>query len=730
MQLLIKNSGRVLAAATVGVMTAAATAAAADLYQNDKSHWLYIGWENDQTKAFTFMAGAVAPTRGSVIQYAVDVNGTSHVPDESAADRKTKIKWYLSEGYLPSPVSEWDAGKVHVRIQHFANRVLNDSATVLYSRVTLTNTTTAVADVCLRINAGATVEIPLTSPPTSGSADSMSYQIPLAGRASKVMDFAALVAGGATAPQIVGAGTFDANHTAMRSYYSKRIQGLTYPVSLPSTDMVYLYKNAMITLWETVVQKSQTDYEMHGSGGNPGGFYSYDRTFNHDLPDIAEELMREGDYELAKKLVAGTWYNANSGIPNLDNQNIDTVPKFIVPYAEYLQKSGDSAFFTPAVRAKLRDQALLIHKYRYLDASDPAHHGIMKASNTLDNDHGQGVEFQLVDDFAALHGLTAYWDLCKRLGDKAEAEWALAEMRDLNLAVNNALTQTLTRRKVDWYMDNLDDKGIFYSGGKPGGNWLGTALMMSSFPWVAQLRGFDLGGEWKDHFDSSVKKSMDLRDATAFSWGKIPDGSWGAWNGVEYGASYNVGMGMPCLSSEAWRLEPIKNLRWLLANQSAPMQWGENFSQGDWSKPGSDYESWGLSFIKAGLQLLCVSVRADGLVIIGRGVPDDWTQPGQTISWANVLVNNGKKIGFSITGGNESTTLSITGDTPENNIVFNLPRFRNNIKSATAGAINNSLGTVTLPPATRKVTVYFRTMDQGRALERSKEDAPSSGNGK
>ena len=81
-------------------------------------------------------------------------------------------------------------------------------------------------------------------------------------------------------------------------------------------------------------------------------------------------------------------------------------------------------------------------------------------------------------------------------------------------------------------------------------------------------------------------------------------------------------------------------------------------------------------------------------------------------------------------GGNESTTLSITGDTPENNIVFNLPRFTNNIKSATAGVVNDSLGTVTLSPSTRKVTVYFKTMDQGRALERSKEDAPSSGNAK
>ena len=43
MQFLIKNLGRLLVATTLGVMTVTATASAADLYKNDKSHWLYIG---------------------------------------------------------------------------------------------------------------------------------------------------------------------------------------------------------------------------------------------------------------------------------------------------------------------------------------------------------------------------------------------------------------------------------------------------------------------------------------------------------------------------------------------------------------------------------------------------------------------------------------------------------------------------------------------------------------
>ena len=57
-----------------------------------------------------------------------------------APDRLEKIKWYLREGYFPCPVSEWDAGPVKVEIQHFANRILDDSLTAVYSRVRLTNT--------------------------------------------------------------------------------------------------------------------------------------------------------------------------------------------------------------------------------------------------------------------------------------------------------------------------------------------------------------------------------------------------------------------------------------------------------------------------------------------------------------------------------------------------------------------------------------------------------------
>ena len=42
--------------------------------------------------------------------------------------------------------------------------------------------------------------------------------------------------------------------------------------------------------------------EMRGSGGNDAGFYQYDRTFSHDVPNMVAQYIREGDFEIAKGL--------------------------------------------------------------------------------------------------------------------------------------------------------------------------------------------------------------------------------------------------------------------------------------------------------------------------------------------------------------------------------------------------------------------------------------------
>ena len=106
---------------------------------------------------------------------------------------------------------------------------------------------------------------------------------------------------------------------------------------------------------------------------------------------------------------------------------LDTIGKYMLPYAEYLRATGDLAYFTPAVREELKTAARNIHNCRVFD--DPAHYGLMKKSQDFENWEG---DYLVCDNWGALHGLQAYKYLCDKWGDEAESQWAANEIKDLN----------------------------------------------------------------------------------------------------------------------------------------------------------------------------------------------------------------------------------------------------------------------------------------------------------
>ncbi len=814
------------------------TVSAADAYSYESTHWLYIGWENDYPKSRTYMGGGVRPGMSNAIQYTFTVDGTTYSPDEFAADRKTKIKWYLRDGYQPCPTSEWDAGTTHVTIQHFANRILSDSATAVYSRVTVKNNATSTKTIRININAGTGYEVPLSGNPTFSDSGSMYYDVSVTAGATVTKDFVAKANGTATAAQLQGAGTFDSNYTSMATYYDNKINSLTHPVALPDTKMLNMFKAEQITLWESMVKTNNANYYLltfnwftigsttteaenyntmsgvatgtckegtlqvyaandgdwiafnnydFGTGqttfsaraaldymnghtskieirldsltgpiiGNcnieptqmndwnyfqtfstnitnttgthnlylifkktgpdninyeargEGGGGSYDRIYTHDVPNIVDEFIREGDYDLAKRILTSPYYLEISKL--LYHDYVDAIPKYLLPYATYLKNTGDTAFFTAEVRTNLQNAAHQLESYRYYNTSDPNHNGIIRKSNTLDN----GSTFLLIDNMAWLGGLQAYKYVCDKLGNTTESTWAANSMSSLNSAFNNALTASETRRGVNWYMSCFDDTMYWpnYTG-----NYFASSICTSAFPWDGYLNGYSLGGTWKDHYENSIANALAKRTQSG-----TPVDSWGEWSVGSYGNVYNGGQGLQCMLSDTYRTEVCKNLEWMLKNESAPFQWGESFKAGltptDWTTIKADYETWGLSFMKQALLEACCSVKTDGTVIIGRGLLDSWVADGKTVQWSNVNVGNGKKINFTITGGANSVSLAISGNAPNGNIVFNLPIFKNNIVSASAGTVDNSAGTVTLPANTTTVTVNLAPVSQGPKYE-------------
>jgi hypothetical protein len=196
--------------------------------------------------------------------------------------------------------------------------------------------------------------------------------------------------------------------------------------------------------------------------------------------------------------------------------------------------------------------------------------------------------------------------------------------------------------------------------------------MMPTFPWNAFLKGFDLGGTWKDHFDQSIEKWIQQGKSLG-----CENGSFGAWWAAKYGAVYNAGMGMQLLYSDEYRTLVARSIEWLLDNQSSPLQWGESFHKPDpssgWTLPETDLETWGLGFIRQAMLQLCVSVHVDGTVILGRGIPDHWLSSGHAIAWKNVYINDGKKIDFSIEKDGNEIIIEISGDNADGDIVVDLP---------------------------------------------------------
>jgi hypothetical protein len=100
--------------------------------------------------------------------------------------------------------------------------------------------------------------------------------------------------------------------------------------------------------------------------------------------------------------------------------------------------------------------------------------------------------------------------------------------------------------------------------------------------------------------------------------------------------------------------------------------------------------------------------RADGDLVVGRGVPDSWLTGGQPIQLAGFPTTDGHHLGLTIQGHGSSVTLTLTGQAPAGPVLFQLPAFVGNIASASAGTVNQQTGTVTLAPTVRSVTVQLK----------------------
>lgn len=694
-----------------------------DSIKVDKLNWLYFGWIEDHPKAISVMGGGLYPRRPKLAKqddhswgtskeawhkdsdkplfFMLSVDGgEAFYPDEMSPTRRQDIKWSLAEGSLPFPESEWEHCGVTAKITHVGRRLLGNSVNAVYTDVCLTNTSGATKTVfvtvagksaserCFFLGKGKYAPVKLKA----GRSVHFSFVSPANGSASK--------------EDILKQGSFEDNYAAEKSLIENKMSGLTMPVELPDPRYIDLWKSSMTHMWNATV-KTAEDMEQRGSGGNIHGFYQYDRTFDHDVPDMTIQYIIEGNWDLAKDIMAGATYKRLSSGYLEKEAYLDAIPKYLITFAQYLQLSGDISMFNKEKLEDLKKCARAVSAMR--DYSDVAKkmgvEGLIKKGSTLDNNKKTYV---IVDDFAALHGFAAYKYICDRFSDKKESEWAYEQMKDLNDCLNAALRKSMEMGGIDWYNACLSFDMDYNLVAGPG-NWLGTSFMMPTFPWNAQLKGFDLGGEWLDHLDKSVEVWLEV--------GKFYHAApnmFGAWWGAKYGAAYDTGMAMQLLASDKYRILVKRSIDALLDNQTAPLIWGESFHkpdhEGDWTRPEVDLETWALGFIRQAMLQMCVSVKTNGDVIIGRGIPDEWVLSGKPIAWQKVRINNGKAINLNINKNGKAIVIRIDGDVNEGNFIVDIPFCKDKIQNVNAEGgkvigFDSSTGKATVSGDSRTITL-------------------------
>ncbi len=156
----------------------------------------------------------------------------------------------------------------------------------------------------------------------------------------------------------------------------------------------------------------------------------------------------------------------------------------------------------------------------------------------------------------------------------------------------------------------------------------------------------------------------------------------------------------------------------MIANtQSGPYSWWESSSAPSTNTPwlgrhpatgqGASPHAWGMSQANGVLLASLVAERADGGLVVGRGVPAQWLGGNSPISVTNFPTTDGRRLNLTISSSDRSVSLKLSGQPPSGPVLFELPQFVDNIASTSAGRIDQGTGTVTLSPGTRSVTVQL-----------------------
>lgn len=654
-------------------------------YESNSGLTASFGWEGDLHAPIAYLDGSykLRDNDNLVVTF-----GVKDVPG--------KIKWYNKEGYLPCFVSEYSKNDLKFVIENFADKVTigGHDYEIAYSRMTVTNTGETSA------------KLPVVSEeliPLNEAAKTASTIAPNETIVREYCIGADRFGGSYLYPSddvLAAQGGFDQHYAHMKSYWDERLSGITVLSKLPDEDLINAYKAGYIYTLIVRDDKEAADgtvtRELHvGENG-------YDATFDHDAIGITATLFTLGDYTYAKEYL--------NALRTTGFQYLDAKWKYSWPFALYLSKTGDTEF----IESKFETISQLAHEIH----TDRTAAGIMKTTDAVDS-NGQWT----IDNWGALMGLTAYEYICTELGKTEEAAWAAAEYDSLLAAVEKQVALVMAETNTNYLSLSMTTSTDNSARSDPrDANWA-SMFLFGRWGWDGYLFGADQEDSLMiDLIDDTYAWGIERRSAISdsmYNFGGYPHGY--------YSSAYNAGYGSTALRGEEFRDMGIKAYQFMIENSmSGPYSWWEGIAYPSASSPwdtdhasgggGSCQHIWGQSTASKVLVDSLIAEKIDGTVIIGRGIPTEWIQTGETVALSNYPVQNNHRVGYTLTTSGKTVNIAFTGtDLSALRFSVELISLKDNIVSVTAkdeggqtlsgATFDKALGTVSLPAGTASVSI-------------------------
>jgi hypothetical protein len=609
----------------------------------------------------------------------------------------TKTTWANADGYLPALVTMFQANGAQVSITNFGDQVTigGHRYVAIYSRVRITNPTSQPLTIDPQPSAGL---IPLN--PTH------SNTVPAHGSVNHDYAVAADRFGGSypwpSAAALAAAGGYDQHFAHMKAYWTGQLKNIAQITSLPDPSLADAYRTGFI--YTQIIRSG--DQLRTGANG-------YDTEFSHDVIGILANLFSQGYFTGAHALL-----NRARSVIGTQTHYDDGVWTYPWIWAIYLLKTGDLSFVKanfarrgPAGKTEpsIADTAHLIAA----DRTGPG--GIMEKTNDIDANG-----YWTIDNYEALTGLATYEWLAKQVGNTSQAQWAAGQYASLLKATSKTLDATISANHLNYLPCSMTEPNTANRcANAEDANWA-APFLFGRWAWDGYLFGAKLAGPGLSLIDATYDYGFGrLR-------GKLPPDTFGGYPTQYYSTAYNAGYGEWGLASAQHRDQGIRSYQFMIANgQSGPYSWWESQQFPNPGSPwagthpeagnGSSPHAWGMANANLVLLASLAAQRADGHMIVGRGVADSWFSRGQPISLANFPTTGSHHLGLTIRGSGTTVTLTLSGQAPAGPVLFQLPAFVNNIANATVGAVDEHTGTVTLAPSVRSVTVTLKQPAANRA---------------